>query len=85
MAIGPTLTTARLVLRPPTQDDFPAFAAMMANADHVQFIGGALPESMAWRQLQIVPYAAGDYFMKKKQPKRRSQPNCSFDGLDRMG
>ncbi len=54
MAIGPTLTTARLVLRPPTQDDFPAFAAMMANADHVKFIGGALPESMAWRQLAAI-------------------------------
>lgn len=54
MAIGPTLTTARLVLRPPTQDDFPAFAAMMANAEHVKFIGGALPESMAWRQLAAI-------------------------------
>jgi RimJ/RimL family protein N-acetyltransferase len=54
VAIGPTLTTARLVLRPPTQDDFPAFAAMMANADHVKFIGGALPESMAWRQLAAI-------------------------------
>ncbi|MFN5553319.1 MAG: GNAT family N-acetyltransferase, partial [Hyphomonadaceae bacterium] len=54
MAIGPTLTTARLVLRPPTQDDFPAFAAMMANADHVKFIGGALPEAMAWRQLAAI-------------------------------
>lgn len=54
MAIGPTLATARLVLRPPTQDDFPAFAAMMANADHVKFIGGALPESMAWRQLAAI-------------------------------
>jgi len=54
VAIGPTLTTERLVLRPPTQDDFPAFAAMMANADHVQFIGGALTESMAWRQLAAI-------------------------------
>jgi RimJ/RimL family protein N-acetyltransferase len=54
MALGPTLTTARLVLRPPTQDDFPAFAAMMANADHVKFIGGALPEAMAWRQLATI-------------------------------
>jgi len=43
-----------LVLRPPTQDDFPAFAAMMANADHVKFIGGALPEAMAWRQLAAI-------------------------------
>lgn len=54
MDIGPTLTTARLVLRPPTQDDFPAFAKMMANAEHVKFIGGALPEAMAWRQLATI-------------------------------
>jgi RimJ/RimL family protein N-acetyltransferase len=52
--LGPTLTTARLVLRPPTQDDFPAFAKMMANAEHVKFIGGALPEAMAWRQLATI-------------------------------
>lgn len=54
MALGPTLTTARLVLRPPTQDDFPAFAAMMAQADHVKFIGGAMPEALAWRQLAAI-------------------------------
>ncbi len=54
MELGPTLTTARLVLRPPTQDDFPAFAKMMANAEHVKFIGGALPEAMAWRQLATI-------------------------------
>eukprot|EP01031_Cornospumella_fuschlensis_P020725 gene20725-25410_t len=27
---------------------------MMANADHVQFVGGALTESMAWRQLAAI-------------------------------
>jgi RimJ/RimL family protein N-acetyltransferase len=27
---------------------------MMANADHVKFIGGALPEAMAWRQLAAI-------------------------------
>lgn len=54
MALGPTLTTARLVLRPPTQDDFPAFAAMMAQGDHVKFIGGAMPEALAWRQLAAI-------------------------------
>lgn len=48
--IGPTLVTERLILRPPTQDDFPAFAAMMREADHVKFIGGALTQTMAWRQ-----------------------------------
>jgi RimJ/RimL family protein N-acetyltransferase len=27
---------------------------MMANADHVKFIGGALTQSMAWRQLAAI-------------------------------
>lgn len=49
MIIGPTLETARLILRPPSQDDFPAFAAMMEDGDHVRFVGGALNGAMAWR------------------------------------
>jgi RimJ/RimL family protein N-acetyltransferase len=47
--LGPTLTTARLVLRPPMQEDFDAFAAMMEDAEHVRFIGGGAPRGQAWR------------------------------------
>ena len=54
MALGPTLTTQRLILRPPTQDDFPAFAEMMSDQEHVRFIGGAMPPSVAWRQLAAI-------------------------------
>lgn len=49
MSLGPTLTTDRLILRPPTQDDFPAFAQMMSDAEHVRFIGGQQVRATAWR------------------------------------
>jgi RimJ/RimL family protein N-acetyltransferase len=49
MSHGPTLMTDRLILRPPSQDDFPAFAQMMADADHVRFIGGYQARPTAWR------------------------------------
>ena len=47
--LGPTLTTDRLVLRPPESSDFEAFAEMMADADGLTFIGGAQPKAVAWR------------------------------------
>lgn len=49
MNIGPILTTDRLILRPPAQQDFCAFADMMADADHVRFIGGYQSRATAWR------------------------------------
>ena len=47
--LGPTLTTERLVLRPPRAEDFDAFAEMMADAEGLVFIGGAQPKGAAWR------------------------------------
>jgi RimJ/RimL family protein N-acetyltransferase len=46
---GPILNTPRLILRPPKQEDFPAFADMMSDADHVRFIGGQQLRATAWR------------------------------------
>ena len=43
----PTLTTARLTLRPQTMADFPAFAAFMASP-RAQFMGGLPDGSQAW-------------------------------------
>lgn len=51
MSHGPILTTNRLILRPPIQEDFPAFADMMADGEHVRFIGGEQLRSIAWRTL----------------------------------
>jgi RimJ/RimL family protein N-acetyltransferase len=51
MTIGPTLTTARLILRPPEQSDFDGFAAMAQEEDTMRFIGGVCSRDAAWRQM----------------------------------
>lgn len=47
--IGPTLTTARLILRPPTHADFDGFAEMATEEDTMRFIGGVMARDAAWR------------------------------------
>jgi len=47
-ALGPTILTERLILRPPAQEDFERWAAFMAS-DHARFVGGPAPRSTAWR------------------------------------
>jgi RimJ/RimL family protein N-acetyltransferase len=54
MTIGPTLETARLVLRPPTQADFDGFAAMAQEPETMRFIGGLTPRDGAWRTMAMV-------------------------------
>lgn len=49
MTIGPTLTTERLILRPPQQCDFDGFAEMASEEDTMRFIGGMAPRDAAWR------------------------------------
>jgi RimJ/RimL family protein N-acetyltransferase len=49
--LGPTLETARLILRPPIHDDFDAFAAMAQEKETMRFIGGLQPRDGAWRAL----------------------------------
>lgn len=51
MTLGPTLTTARLILRPPQQEDFDGFAEMAAEADTMRFIGGYAMRDAAWRTM----------------------------------
>jgi len=57
MAIGPTLETARLVLRPPQLSDFEGYAAMMADEDTGRYIGGHLVRAAAWRKFLQMPGA----------------------------
>jgi len=45
---GPTIETARLILRPTAAEDFDAWAALMAD-DASHFIGGPQARSVAWR------------------------------------
>ncbi|MBL8549809.1 MAG: GNAT family N-acetyltransferase [Hyphomonadaceae bacterium] len=47
--MGPTIETARLILRPPIQEDFDGFAGMGAEDDTMRFIGGVTPRDGAWR------------------------------------
>jgi len=46
----PTLTSARLTLRPPTQADFPALADFYAS-DRSKFVGGPMTAEQTWRAL----------------------------------
>lgn len=47
--LGPTLTTARLILRPPEARDFDPWAALMADETAMKFLGGVQPRPTAWR------------------------------------
>lgn len=47
--IGPTLTTARLILRPPQHEDFDGYASMATEEDTMRFIGGVAPRDAVWR------------------------------------
>lgn len=47
--VEPVLETERLILRPPTVDDFERWAEMMADPVAAQFIGGVVPKPVAWR------------------------------------
>lgn len=48
MSLGPTLTTERLILRPPAAEDFEAVCAFMADPV-TRFIGGPQTPENVWR------------------------------------
>ncbi|MHC0054263.1 GNAT family N-acetyltransferase [Actibacterium sp. D379-3] len=50
MTVIPTLTTARLTLRAPGPQDFPALVEFYAS-DRSQFVGGPMTAEQTWRQL----------------------------------
>jgi RimJ/RimL family protein N-acetyltransferase len=52
--LGPALETERLLLRPPAVEDFEAWASLMADVQHVRYIGGAQPRAVAWRGLMAM-------------------------------
>jgi RimJ/RimL family protein N-acetyltransferase len=49
--IGPTLETARLILRPPAQEDFDGFVAMGSDPETMRYLGGVKPPDAIWRQM----------------------------------
>lgn len=56
-AIGPTLETARLILRPPRREDFDAYAELLGDEEQARYIGGHMPRAAAWRKFLQVPGA----------------------------
>ena len=50
-ALGPTLETERLILRPPAAEDLDGFAAFGADREATRFLGGPGPRAAAWRVL----------------------------------
>ncbi len=49
--IGPTLETERLIMRPPDEDGFEGYAALFANEEAAQYIGGLKDRAQAWRAM----------------------------------
>jgi len=49
--LGPTLETARLLLRPPEAGDLDGFDALMGCEESSHFIGGPAPRATTWRTL----------------------------------
>lgn len=61
IAPGPTLETARLILRPPGQEDLEGWAELMADPVAARFIGGQQPRATAWRMMATM---AGAWALK---------------------
>jgi RimJ/RimL family protein N-acetyltransferase len=49
LMLGPTLETARLILRPPKESDLDGFAEMMGDEEAAEFVGGLQERPGAWR------------------------------------
>jgi len=51
IAPGPTLETARLILRPTAAQDLDGWTALMADAENARFIGGQMGRAQSWRMM----------------------------------
>jgi RimJ/RimL family protein N-acetyltransferase len=54
IAPGPTLETARLILRPTAWSDFDGWAEMMGDEETARYIGGQQVRAQAWRGMMSV-------------------------------
>ena len=57
MEYGPTLETARLLLRVPQAGDFERYAEVLGNEGAARHIGGCMPRAAAWRRFLQMPGA----------------------------
>jgi len=51
MAIGPILETERLILRPPTTEDLPAWNAFHSDPEVMKHLGGVQGPELTWRSV----------------------------------
>jgi RimJ/RimL family protein N-acetyltransferase len=51
---GPTLTTDRLILRPPVYADFEAWVAFAADPEVNKYLGGVQTRTAAWRGIAVM-------------------------------
>jgi RimJ/RimL family protein N-acetyltransferase len=51
IAPGPTLETARLILRPTATEDLDGWAELMADPEAARYIGGVMSRAQAWRAM----------------------------------
>ncbi|WNG14209.1 GNAT family N-acetyltransferase [Cystobacter fuscus] len=54
IAPGPTLETARLILRPIALEDLDGFAALIGDPESARFLGGVQPRAVAWRAMSAM-------------------------------
>lgn len=57
----PVIHTDRLILRPPSPEDFDAWADFSADEEVMRYIGGTQPRSVAWRTMAM---HAGSWHLK---------------------
>ncbi|MDP1872666.1 GNAT family N-acetyltransferase [Phenylobacterium sp.] len=53
-AFGPTLETARLILRPPVMADFEPWCAFSADEEAARHIGGPMGPAQVWRSMMMI-------------------------------
>ena len=51
MAIGPTIETDRLILRPPRAEDFDSWVAFHGDAEVMKHLGGVQGPELTWRSM----------------------------------
>jgi RimJ/RimL family protein N-acetyltransferase len=54
IAPGPTLETARLILRPIALEDLDGFATLIGDPESARFLGGVQPRPVAWRAMSAM-------------------------------
>jgi RimJ/RimL family protein N-acetyltransferase len=59
--MGPTLETARLILRPPREEDLDGWAELMGDEESARYIGGPMARAAAWRAMAAM---AGSWSLK---------------------